>query len=218
MRVRWACPALCAAMAAAAFLVLTGLVATGATHAIDVGLLARLRPGDEWGPTQVRFSPWMSRLQPSHMFGLLTIVTAVAVTLRRSWRPLVSGVLVGVSTVALTTLVKLALERPDPHGSVPGSGGSFPSGHMAAVVACLAGCVVVLHPRMRWWHWVPASAGAATIGFAQLVSAAHWPSDLAGGALLALVVVCATRRVDPGHPSRSVTRDIPRGALPGFRP
>lgn len=178
----------------AAFLLLAVLVATGATQALDVATVALLRPDDEWGTTQVRFSPWLERLQPSRMFLLLGVTAAVAAARRRSWRPLVVGAVLATSTVALTVLAKIVLERPDPHGYVTSSGGSYPSGHMAALVACLGGCVLVLGPRVRWWHWTPVVAGTALLAWAQLVSAAHWLTDLLGGALLALVVLGALGR------------------------
>jgi len=176
---------------AVAFGVLSLLVATGATRAPDSAVLARLRPGDVWGDTQVRWSPWMHRLDPARMFGLLALTAAVVALRHRSWRPVVIGVVVGAATVGLTVGAKLLLGRTDPHGYLTATGGSFPSGHMASAVAALAGCVLVVWPHGRWWRWVPVAAGATLLGVAQLVSAAHWPTDLLGGALLALVVVGA---------------------------
>ena len=204
MTTRGCWPARLVASTGVVFLALTGLVALGLTRVPDVDVLAATRPDDVWGPTQVRYSPWMHWLSPDHLLVALGAVTAVATVVRRSWRPLASGLALGLCTVALVTAVKLALGRPDPHGAVPGTGGSYPSGHMATLVVCLLGCLLVLAPRIRWWHWVPVTVGATVLGAAQLVSAAHWPSDLLGGVLLGLVVVGVTRVVDPGGRSRTV--------------
>lgn len=172
-----------------AFVVLAVLVATGTTRGPDSAVLERLRPEDAWGEAQVRYSPWMHRLDPVRTLALLAVTSGAVALLRRSWGPLLTAAVIGGSTVLLTVGSKALLGRPDPHGFLTESGGSFPSGHMAALVASLGGCVLVAWPRGPWWRWTPVVAGAGLLGLSQLVSAAHWPSDLVGGALLALVVL-----------------------------
>lgn len=174
---------------AVCFVALGLFVATGATHALDVATTARLRPGDAWGGAQVAASPWMARLSPQHMVLVLATATATACAWRRTWRPALFAAVLATSAVVLTAAVKLALQRPDPHGWVAPTGGAFPSGHVVAVLVCCAGSVMVLSPRVRWWHWAPAVLAGALMARALLVSAAHWPSDVAGGVLLALVVL-----------------------------
>ena len=178
-----------AVVAAVCFVVLAVLVATGATQGLDVAVVGRLRPRDAWGPAQVTWSPWMSRLQPEHMYLLLAAVSVVAAAWRRSWWPLLFGVVLAASSAALTVLAKVAFERTDPHGWVATSGGSFPSGHVVALLVCLSGCLLLLGPRVRWWWWAPVVGAGALLTVSLLVSAAHWPSDVLGGALLATAVV-----------------------------
>lgn len=173
------------------FVLLGALVATGATRALDTGVIHDLRPRDAWGPSQIRWSPWMARLQPQRMYLALTVTTLATSVWRRSAWPAVFATTLAGASVALTLATKLALDRPDPHGYVTGSGGSYPSGHVVAVVVCLAGCLLVLWPRVRWWGWLPVALAATLMAVALLVSAAHWPTDVIGGGLLSLAIVSA---------------------------
>lgn len=175
------------------FVALTGLVVSGVAQSLDDRIISEVRPNDAWGEAQVRYSPWMHWLRPTRMF-LLLAGTCVALSVwRRSWRPLVTGLVTGSVSVALVILAKVAVHRPDPHGALPPSGGSYPSGHIVAVLVCLVGCLVASGPRVHWWWWALPAAGAGLMSAALVVSAAHWPSDVLGGGLLALAVVTAAR-------------------------
>ena len=188
-RMRWT--SLLALGFALLFAVLAALVATGITQSLDVAAISHTRPGDEWGASQLRFSPWMARLDPARMFLLLALTTFGAAAWRRSWSPLVFSVALAGTITVVTLSAKFAVRRADPHGYVTVTGGSYPSGHMIALLACLGGCLLVVWPRVRWWFWTPVVAAAALMTTAQLVSAAHWPSDLLGSWLLALAVLSA---------------------------
>lgn len=133
----------------------------------------------------------MSRLEPERMYLVLTVTTLASSVWRRSAWPAVFAATLCCASVVLTLATKLALDRPDPHGFVTGSGGSYPSGHMVAVVVCLVGCLMVLWPRVRWWGWLAVALAAALMTMALLVSAAHWPTDVLGGGLLSLAIVSA---------------------------
>jgi membrane-associated phospholipid phosphatase len=176
------------------FAALTALVATGVAQPLDDRLVQYFRPDDVWGERQIRYSPWMHRMRPPLMFALLAGSCLVVSVWRRSWRPAVLGLALGATSAALVFLVKLAVERPDPHGDVPQFGGSYPSGHMVAVLVCLGGCLLVLGPRTRWWWWALPAAAAGLMTAALLLSAAHWTSDVVGGALLALVLLTGASR------------------------
>ncbi|MFC8501700.1 hypothetical protein ACFUC1_05035 [Pedococcus sp. NPDC057267] len=211
-------PAWLALGCAVSFVALGLLVATGTTHALDVATTARLRPGDAWGGAQVSASPWMGRLSPAHMALVLASATATACAWRRTWRPALFAVALASSAAALTAAVKVALSRPDPHGWVAPSGGAFPSGHVVAVLVCCAGSVMVLSPRVRWWQWAPVVAAGALMARALLVSAAHWPTDVAGGVLLSLVVLSGVGllplRDNPERVRRTVAPDQPTRSSP----
>jgi membrane-associated phospholipid phosphatase len=114
---------------------------------------------------------------------------------RRSWWPVVYSTVLAGASMAVTLVVKFAIERPDPHGDVAASGGSYPSGHVVAVVVCLAGCIFVVWPRARWWLWLPMVSATGLMITALIVSAAHWPSDVLAGTLLGLAVVTGGSRL-----------------------
>lgn len=196
-------------------LTLAALVVAGATRSLDVSLLARLRPDDVWGAAQVRDSPWMGRLEPRRMY-LLLGTTALAVSAsRRSWRPVAFGMVLAGASVASTVVLKLALQRPDPHGWVSPTGGSYPSGHVVAVLVCGAGCLLIVWPRVRWWLWAPVLFALALMVRALLVSAAHWPSDVIGGCLLALAVVSLLSRVPLRQPTARTLASAPAPSAAG---
>jgi PAP2 superfamily. len=177
------------------FVVLTVLVMTDVLAPLDSAAIHRLRPGDEWGESQILYSSWMGRLPPKRMYVLLGITCVATALWRHSWWPMVFGLALASTSVVLTLLVKFALHRPDPHGYVPASGGSYPSGHMVAVVVCLSGCLLLLWPRVTWWLWTSVAIGTVLMASALLVSAAHWPTDVVGGGLLALALVMVFSRL-----------------------
>ncbi|MEW1954780.1 phosphatase PAP2 family protein [Terrabacter sp. NPDC080008] len=177
-----------------AFLVLTLLVHRGATQSLDAAVLQRLRPDGLWGPTQLRYTPWMSRLRPQHVYIVLVVTTLLVSLWRHSWWPLAfSLALAGVSG-AVTLLVKVALHRPDSGGWVTDTGGAYPSGHTVALVTCLGACLLVVWPRVRWWLWAPVVVATLLLASGLLVSGAHWLTDVLGGLLLALAAVTAASR------------------------
>jgi membrane-associated phospholipid phosphatase len=97
----------------------------------------------------------------------------------------------------LEALLKHLLERPGLHAEVSwgrlelGSfGHAFPSGH--AMRAVLVAAVLAAVWRSALW---PASLWAAVVVPALVVSAAHTPTDVAGGALLGLAAVFAVKAI-----------------------
>ena len=162
---------------------------TGATQALDRAAIDWFRPDDEWGTTQQRLLPVIDGLEPARAYALLGLVTVVVCLRRHTWRPAVFAVLVSGTSIGVTSVVKVLTHRVDPHGDVASTGGSFPSGHMVALAACLGCCVLLCFRRARWWHWVLVSVPPAAMAAALLYTAAHWASDVLAGALLAVAAL-----------------------------
>jgi undecaprenyl-diphosphatase len=130
---------------------------------------------------------------------LLIVVLAAGVILRRqtsSWRPLLALLAIAVGAIELERLIKLIVARPRPPAGwrvFHEKGWSFPSGHAthsAAVygsVAYLATHIRALGRRARVAIWVTAIGACLLIGVSRVYLGAHWPTDVVGGWMLAIV-------------------------------
>ncbi len=187
--------------AAASFLALSVAVWWGLLDAWDAVAREWFRPNDEWGTTQLRADHVVEGLRPTRILPLLAVFVAMMCVLRRSIRPAVLAGITVFFLVVLTVLAQAAVGRPDTHGAVHRFGGSYPSGHTATIIVCFGLLVLLLRPRPERWLWlVPALAGAV-MGGCLLVQAAHWTTDVIGGALLAVVILAAARRFPPSRAS-----------------
>ena len=195
-----------ALIAAGAFVVLLLAVTTGATQALDRAAADWFRPDDTWGPAQVRLGPVIDGLEPWRAYVLLALVTAVVCLRRQSWSPALFAGLVATVSMAATTAVKVLTHRPDPHGDIATTGGSFPSGHVVALLACLGCCALLCWNRTRWWHWVLVAVPPGLMASALLYAAAHWVTDVLGGVLLAVATLCWAASL----PLRTATTRPPR--------
>lgn len=184
-------PLLTSLASAAAFLVLSVLVATHVTQRVDTRAVEWLRPHGEWGRSQVLLMPVIDGLAPPRVFLLLVVVGVSASIWRASWRPGAWAALLALAGVTLTMVAKFAVHRPDPQYEMSAIGGSYPSGHVVALLLCLGGSVLVLRSPTRWWYWLPVGLLGAAMGAALLVTAAHSVTDVAGGALLAVALLAA---------------------------
>jgi membrane-associated phospholipid phosphatase len=175
---------------AVAFTVLAVSVHLDIWDGYDAVVREWARPGDVWGPTQLRADYVVEGLRPAVIAILLVAFTVACCVKRRSVRPLVFVAGVGVLTAALTIVAKVAVGRPDTHGTVANShGGSFPSGHVIAIIVCLGLAALVAQRRVRRWVWLVPALGGALMAASLLVQAAHWSTDVAGGGLLAAGVL-----------------------------
>jgi membrane-associated phospholipid phosphatase len=194
MRSRW--PVRLAVIGAATFVALSVLVATHVTHDLDDAAREYFRPNDVWGPTQIRADVIVEGLKPIYVAPVLVLVGVGVSLWRRSWWPAAFASLIILATGALTVLTKLLLQRPDTHNHLTWTGGSFPSGHTAALLVCVGGAVLIMRERSRWWEWVTVALVGLAMGVALLLQAAHWFTDVAGGVLLAVTVLAAASVFD----------------------
>lgn len=142
-------------------------------------------------------------------FGLSTaLVLAVGVLRMLSGRWVASlqlAVTMAVS-VSLTTVLKLAAARPRPPADLllgrPASSFAFPSGHTlnSTVFFLLAGALLspYLAGSRRVALWLGAAVTVALIGWSRVYLGYHWPTDVVGGWLLGLSVVCVSVTVARG--------------------
>jgi uncharacterized protein (TIGR03382 family) len=117
--------------------------------------------------------------------GVLTLVVVLAMLRQRRWREAAFPVAAVLGASLLNVLVKVLVDRPAIE-TADGSGDSFPSGTATWSMAAAA-ALVVLVPRRRLA--VAALLGALfVLGIGVVIAWEEWhyPSDIAGGWLLAL--------------------------------
>lgn len=108
-----------------------------------------------------------------------------------------AGYLMAIGSISslLDNVIKMLMARQRPtadlvHIVTPAPGYSYPSGH-AVFFTWLAFMLAFslaprVRPRWRWGLWVGAAVVIVLACTARVWAGAHWPSDVAGGFLLAL--------------------------------
>ena len=152
-------------------------------------------------------TPWLETLarRVSFFGSTRVILTVAAIAALFAWRRCPRLALAIVVIVAARPLTEWALkeliDRDRPVGArlVRGTGPSFPSGHPLATAASwgLLPLVAALYTKRRivWWSiaigvWTLAVLVAAS----RVVLGVHWPSDVVGSLLLAIIGVAAAER------------------------
>jgi len=132
-------------------------------------------------------SPWAAAAQ-----GI-----AAAAVLRAAGRPAAGVAMAPVAADACARLIKRATHRPRPGWKRFGRDGhrSFPSSHVAGPAALLTAVWIDSPPRARIVVAVALGAVVAAIGVERLRAAAHWPSDIAAGTALGVLIGGALGRL-----------------------
>jgi len=116
----------------------------------------------------------------------LAAVGGVLLWTRRR-RALIAFALVEAVAPALSTILKVAVDRPRPPGArLHSAGASFPSGHTVYAAATCAALVVLfvgLGPRRRL-GWAVAVLLTLVMAWSRTYLQVHWLSDVAVGAAL----------------------------------
>jgi membrane-associated phospholipid phosphatase len=206
--------------AAAAFLVVTVLMATGTTDPLDVAVRDALRPDDVWGTAQVRVDTVVEGLEPARTLTAYGAFVGVLAWWRQSWLVVVHALALLAVAGVPALLVKRAMERTDPH-HVLSSMGSFPSGHVLVLLVCVGGAVLALRGTAAPLAWTVVALTDLAMALSLLVQAAHWFTDVVAGALLGVAALAATAPLAPGPGRRSPAPPAPsrgRRATPRSAP
>jgi membrane-associated phospholipid phosphatase len=165
-------------------------------EALDVALGKRL--GAKRNRPHVKAAGKAGKLGDQEpLYALSAGVAVTGLALRNpklAWTGVAMGVAVGLGDLAKSGAKHLVNRtRPnvlmDEHRYDRGVGHSeekpeqsFPSGHMACTAAA-ATAVALRHPRT----WPAGLAISAALGWSRVAKAAHWPLDVAAGAIIGLV-------------------------------
>jgi membrane-associated phospholipid phosphatase len=203
-------PSLSAGLAAA-FAALAVLVATGALTGIDQWAVDHLMPGLPGGAQHestlteavvpLLHSSWSPALDvvgnvvtlPAQVVvsSVLAAVCCLLLWRRDRRRAAISWGVAWIVGNAVEVLTKSTLDRPLLHAgdvALTGLRSSYPSGHTLRAVL-LAAIVTALWPAARRWVFLWA---AATLALLEL-DGFHVPSDIAGGLLLAVLLILFAR-------------------------
>lgn len=174
----------------ALFAIDTVLVATEPLLPFDIPITSFVQ-SVPWGPfTKVFDAINLTAGYPQGAVGVAAVLILFAWERR-------AGYLMALGAVSslLDNLVKLLMERERPTSALvhifePAPGYSYPSGHAVFFtwLSFMLAFAVAPHvrPRYRWLLWIGAALVIVLTCFARVWAGAHWPSDVAGGVLLAL--------------------------------
>lgn len=206
--------------ALAGFVILLGLVLAGGTPLVDAdtSVSHAFRAYGHHNPDLIAVLRVATDVAATLPF-LLGGVAATLALLGRGQRR------AGIFCLAVTGVIPVLwglqhwlLHRPRPlDGFVTATGNGFPSGHTANAAAIALVVVLLLWPRQartaRVVTVVLAGGFALVIALTRLALLAHWPADVLGGWLLALVVVplaarMATSRMPASRTATSRTATV----------
>ena len=206
-----------AALCAVAFLVVLGL-AYGEPHArwLDASGLQGFIGLQ--GPSVTPVAEWLVTLGDPLRVALFGGGLALVALARGRWQvALLVVALVGLTSVS-SQLLKALLAHTRPEGSIAGAfvaAEAYPSGHATAAMALAIALVIVVPGRLRPAAAVAGVGLALGVSFSLVVLGQHFPSDVAGGFLLAAALACALlavlrlavqRGADPGASERWAVR------------
>lgn len=192
--------AVVAATAAAAFVALAVLVATGSAPVLRVDRAvadganeyAAAHPG--W---VLALKVWTNAAGPL-VWRLVIVGVALLLVVRRALRPGAFAFTAIAVAGVLSTAVKVGVDRARPalpHPYANAAGMSFPSGHATTSAVACGVLLLLALPRLqgaaRAGAWALAVAVPLSVGCTRIGLDVHWASDVVAGWLLGIAVVAA---------------------------
>lgn len=180
-----------AAVSAFLFALLAGAISAGATNSADAAIRTGINALSSDILTWLAFA--LSFVGSTPIWLSITIVAAVVFWRLELRRAAVDLTIVMAGAVVLGNLLKLVFARVRPevfYGVAPPTY-SFPSGH-ALYAACLYGalaCLIADRVAGQVYGaalWVSGILLAGAIGLSRIYLGVHYPSDIAGGFLVAI--------------------------------
>jgi membrane-associated phospholipid phosphatase len=187
--------------AASIILLVTGSGAALVTLVVAMGHPALQRWDAEMlNRAELWTSPILGLAERLGRTGVVVPVSIIAaVIFRRSAPRLALGFPIAVATgLVVNVLLKVVVDRPRPASPAVGTAlPSYPSGHVIQAVLLAVMVTAVAHEwfRSRTVTLVVATlfgAGATLTAGHRVVYAAHWPSDVIGGVLIAATIAVVT--------------------------
>ena len=154
---------------------------------LDMAVRRATRTGVFWGPEQIRAARVVYWLQPGHLALPLLLLVAALSLVRRSLRPFVVAVVIGVPVIIVTLGTKWVMAHTETNAT-PVPHGSFPSGHTVTVIVVVGLAVLLLRPGTRWGWILPAFLGCV-MGSALVLAWVHPATDVIGAGLLAVAAL-----------------------------
>ena len=155
-------------------------------------------------------------------FACWTLVLAGIAVLQRRPRRALAVVVLLVGANAISQALKVMLQHDRGHdflGAAQLPAASFPSGHATASMALAFAAVLVAPPAMRAFVALGGAIFALGVSESIMLLAWHYPSDVAGGFLVAtacaLMTLAALRAADARWPERT-GREAARRAIIGI--
>jgi membrane-associated phospholipid phosphatase len=161
------------------------------------------------------FTQAMVRLGDPPIVGVVGILLAAIALLRGRPRVALGVIALLAVTSVSSQVLKALLAYPryaGQHGSANVFPAAFPSGHSTAVMTLAIATVMVVPARMRPLAAVVGSGLALAVGISVVLRGWHFPSDVAGGFLLAtgwgLALVAMLRLAELRWPERRERRQF----------
>lgn len=171
----------------------------GAQNA-DVRILRQL-----YSPEALPADPFFQFISDSHVYVLAGVPLAMgsAALLTHNDKLLEETIELGAASalnLGMTYLLKYSIDRKRPYATYPDivpksedGSPSFPSGHTSSSFAT-ATSLSLMYPK--WYVVTPSFLWAGTVGFSRVYLGAHYPSDVAVGALVGIGSAWLTHRVN----------------------